>query len=149
MAGRNREPVALIRAKGKSHFSKAELEEREARELKVPYTDVQPPDFLVGKHARDEFMRYASMLLDLGIFTELDEDCLGRYILSKTLYLKYTSLLTKLINQEKLDQLPKIQTLQSQAFRQCHTCASALGLTITSRCKLTIPNYEDEEDYEL
>lgn len=149
MAGRNREPVALIRAKGKSHFSKAELEEREARELKVPFTDVHPPDFLTGEHARKEFMDYAGKLVELGIFTELDEDCLGRYILSKTLYLKYTSLLTNLIKDNKIDQLPKIQSLQNQAFRQCHTCASALGLTITSRCKLTIPNNDDDEDYEL
>lgn len=143
--GRNAEPVALLKWKGRNHRSKKEMAEREAAEIKVPFTDVKPPDFLNGKHAREEFMEYAAMLKEIGIFTALDVDCLGRYILSKALYLKYTALLTKLIAQEDLDELPKIQSLQDKAFKQCHTCASALGLTITSRCKLVIPERAKDE----
>lgn len=146
---RQKEPAALIRAKGKSHFSEEYLAQREAQEIKVPFTDVQPPDFLTGEKERAEFMEYANKLLAIGIFTELDEDCLARYILSKALYLQYTALLTRLIKKNDLDNLPKMQSLQDKAFRQCHTCATALGLTITSRCKLTIPNDENEEDFEL
>lgn len=148
MAGRNKEPAALIRAKGKSHFSKEYLDKREAEELKVPFTNIKPPDFLTGKREREEFMHYANMLVEIGIFTELDEDVLARYILSKALYLQYTSLLTKLIKNQEIDKLPKVQSLQDRAFRQCHTCATALGLTITSRCKLVVPNNE-EEDFDL
>ena len=85
----------------------------------------------------------------IGIFTELDEDCLARYILSKNLYLQYTSLLTSLIRKRDTKEMSKIQSLQDRAFRQCSSCARDLGLTISSRCKLTIPNAENEEDFEL
>lgn len=147
--GRNAQPVALLEWKGRNHRSKKEMEDRKAREIVVPFTDVKPPDFLTGKKAREEFTEYAGKLQAIGIFTELDADCLGRYILSKALYVNYTALLTKLIKENKLDELPKIQSLQDKAFKQCHTCASSLGLTITSRCKLAVPERAKDDDLTL
>lgn len=147
---RNKEPVALLIAKGKTHLTKADIERRRAEELHVPFTDVEPPAYLTGDKARDEFMGYASKLVYLGIFTELDVDCLARYIMSKNLYLQYTAELSKMImRHEDSKVLKDYQSMQDKAFRQCHSCASALGLTVTSRCKLTIPQVDDEEDYEL
>ena len=100
MAGRGRpkEPIALIKAKGKKHLTKSEIEEREAQEVKVPFCDVRPPDYLKGKKRIEEFNDYASKLLKIGIFTELDVDVLAKYIIAKELYISYTKQLEKVIS---------------------------------------------------
>ena len=146
---RPREPIDLIKAKGKKHLTRAEYEERKDSEIKVPFTEVKPPEYLTGTKQIEEFNYYAKILLDIGIFTELDVDCLSQYIMSKQLYLQYTNLLIRFSKSGDFDTLAKMQTLQDKAFRQCQSCARELGLTISSRCKLVLPAVEDEEDLEL
>ena len=146
---RPREPVDLIKAKGKKHLTKAEYEERKEQELDVPFTDVKPPEYLTGEKSIEKFNYYADMLLRLGIFTELDVDCLARYIMGEQLYLQYTKLLIRLVKSNNFDELGKIQGLQDRAFRQCQQCARDLGLTISSRCKLIVPQTDGDEDFEL
>lgn len=146
---RPREPIDLIKAKGKTHLSQSEYDERKAAEIEVPFVDVQPPDYLTGEKQIAKFNYYADMLLKLNIFTQLDVDCLARYIMGEQLYLQYTSLLIGLIRSKDFEQMGKIQGLQDRAFRQCQQCARDLGLTISSRCKLVLPNVEDGEDDEL
>jgi len=146
---RPREPIDLIKAKGKTHLTRAEYEERKEQELEVPFLDVKPPEYLTGEKQLEKFNYYAEMLLKLGIFTELDVDCLARYIMGEQLYLQYTNLLVKLIKSKDYDQLTKIQSLQDRAFKQCQQCARDLGLTISSRCKLIVPQTDGDEDFEL
>ena len=146
---RPREPVDLIKAKGKKHLGKAEYEERKAQEIDVPFTDVKPPEYLKGAKSINKFNQYADMLLKIGIFTELDTDCLARYIMGEQLYLQYTNLLIQLIKSNDYDRLSKIQSLQDRAFRQCQQCARDLGLTISARCKLVIPQTDGDDDFEL
>jgi len=135
---RPREPINLVVAKGKKHLTKEEIEERQKSEIKVDLIDVKPPDYL-PEQLKIEFEEYAEKLLHVGIMTELDEDCLARYLLARQLYLKYTSKLTqsKIIN--NIEKSEKIMKLQSKAFSQCQTCATSLGLTISSRCRLVVP----------
>lgn len=146
---RPREPIDLIKAKGKKHLTKAEYEERKEQEIEVPFTDICPPEYLTGVKQLEKFNMYADMLLKVGIFTELDVDCLARYIMGEQLYLQYTSLLINLIKSKDYEQLGKIQGLQDRAFKQCQQCARDLGLTISSRCKLIVPQTESDEDFEL
>lgn len=94
--GKRREPINLILAKGKKHFSKEQIEERRAQELQVPFTEVEAPDYLTAKQKR-EFNKYAEMLLKLEIFTELDVDCLAQYCIARELYLKYSDQIKKLL----------------------------------------------------
>ena len=68
----------------------------------MPFTDIRPPDYLKGKKRIDEFNYYAAMLLDIGIFKELDVDILARYILSKELYLTYTDQLEKVMKKSSI-----------------------------------------------
>lgn len=147
--GRNKQPIALLVAKGRSHMGKKEIEERMESEVKVPFTDVKPPDYLTGEKQRAEFMEIAGKLQAIGIFTELDEDVLARYILSKALYLQYTAKLPALIRRGDTEEVARFQRLQDTAFKQCRQCGNDLGLSITSRCKLQIPQVDDAEDYEL
>ena len=181
MAGRPREPIDLIKAKGKKHLTQAEYEERKNSELQVPFTDVTPPDYLSAKQKR-EFTEIADQLLQLNIMTELDVNVLGQYIIAKTLYLEYSDQLKKVMskrnavhkwgvieqiaeNCEEEDEMRRlleailrrqrgddatvIMNLQDKAFKQCLACAKELGLTITSRVKLVIPQPPDDDDDEL
>lgn len=148
--GRPRKPIALHLAEGNpSHLTKQEIEDYTNSELHVPFTDIKPPEYLVGEKQIAKFNYYAKMLLDLEIFTELDVDCLAQYIMGEQLYLQYTNLLVKLIKSKDYDQLSKIQSLQDRAFRQCRQCARDLGLTVSARCKLVVPQISDDEDDEL
>lgn len=147
--GRLAEPVDLIVYKGKSHMGQDEIERRREAEVKVPWTDVEPPEYLTGEKLRAEFHELASKLQPIGIFTELDADRLAQYVMSRALYNQYTAKLTKMIRNGDSVELMRLQRLQTQAFNQCRACANDLGLSVTARCRLAIPKAEDEEDYEL
>lgn len=143
--GRHPEPAALIAAKGKSHFGAKEMEEREARELKVPFTDVHAPEYLSAKQ-KEKFDGIAEKLLALEIMTELDIDCLARYVLAHDVYLAYTAQVTKQIKAGDIKALKEMQNLQDKAFRQAQSAARDLGLTITSRCRIVVPQPSEDED---
>lgn len=142
MAGRPRQPIELIEAKGKKHLTKAEIEARKNSELKVDLKNVCIPDYLPAK-LQKEFEEIASKLLYVGVMTELDEDCLARYLLSKQSYLKYTSMLNKATQQNRIIEMEKLMTMQDKAFKQCRASANDLGLTIASRCKLVMPETKE------
>lgn len=177
MAGRPRKPVAI----NKKHFSKAEREQRENEELNVPFTDVTPPDYLTAKQKRD-FNEYATKLVALGIFTELDVDVLAQFCIAKELYIGYSKqvkkvldkenivhkwsvieelaaetetqedlikLLEKIIRRQRGEDISVMMSLQDKAHKQCLACAKELGLTITSRLKLVIPQPPEDDDDEL
>lgn len=140
MAGA-RQPIDLVLARGKKNLTKAEIEMRRAQEIKVNFKNVTPPDYLPAKLKKD-FEEIAAKLLAIGIMTELDEDCLARYLISHNNYLNYTKLLAKAMRTENMDDIIKAQRAQDLAFRQCQSAANALGLTISSRCKLVMPEVE-------
>ena len=146
--GRLPEPVALLEAKGRSHMGGEEREARRRRELRVPFTDIKAPTYLTKRQAT-KFDNIASMLLALGIMTELDTDCLGRYICAHDLYIGYTKVLRKLMSSGDVDELQKAQGLQSKAFQQAQAAARDLGLTVTSRCRIQVPPPPDPEEDDL
>lgn len=140
---RPRQPIELVKAKGKKHLTKAEIEAREKSELKVELKNVSIPEYLPAK-LKEEFVDVANKLLIVGVMTELDEDCLARYLLSKQSYLQYTSMLNKATKNNKIIEMEKLMTMQDKAFKQCRACANDLGLTIASRCKLVMPTIEEK-----
>lgn len=153
MAGRPREPVKLIMAKGKKHLTKQEIEDRIDEEIKCDYTNVEAPEYLSEKE-KQEFNRIATILLDIGIITELDEDCLARYLIANTNYVNYTkelrTLSTNLAKAKKpekkkeiLSQIDLYLTYQDRALKQCRACANDLGLSISSRARLVMPHAKE------
>lgn len=139
---RPRQPIALVQAKGKKHLGKDEIERRQAEEIQVDLIDVKPPEYL-PESLKAEFNEIAKKLLHIGIMTELDEDCLARYLLAKQQYLRYTQLLSAAINANKIFDMEKLSTLQDKAYKQCRSSASDLGLTIASRCRLVVPEVKE------
>lgn len=139
-----REPIDLIIAKGKKHLTKAEIAERRAEEIDVPFRKIRPPKYLNASQKK-KFREIAKKLSQIGIYTELDEDNLARYVISQELYLSYTEAINDLIEKGDLVMLKDIQQMQDKAYRQAQMCARDLGLTISSRCKLSIPKVEEDE----
>ena len=140
---RPRQPIEVIEARGKKHLTKAEIEARKSTELKVDLKDVKVPNYL-PKTLIDEFNEIASKLLHIGIMTELDEDCLARYLLSKQSYLQYNTLLNKATKKNNIQEMEKLMTMQDKAFKQTRAAATDLGLTIASRCKLVMPETKEQ-----
>ena len=140
---RPRQPIELIEAKGKKHLTKAEIETRKKSELKVNLKDITIPNYL-PKKLKTEFKNIANKLLIVGVMTELDEDCLARYLLSKQSYLQYTNMLNNATCQNEISGMDKLMSMQDKAFKQCRASANDLGLTIASRCKLVMPTVEEK-----
>lgn len=135
---RNKEPVDLILAKGKSHhLTKKVIEERKNSEIKAPADKVEPPAFLNARQKK-EFNNIAKELIDLDIISNLDCNALGMYIKAFDLYIKITKRIEK-IKLDDLEAFKEFAILQDKYAKQCRMLASDLGLTITSRCRLVIP----------
>lgn len=139
-----RQPIELVLAKGNKHLTKKEIEERKSSEVKPIIDDISPPPYLSTKKQKEEFNKIANQLMKLKILGETDVDTLARYILSRDLYVN----LTKQIRKKKILEDPilldKYMKNQDRAFRQCDICAKALGLTISSRCRLVVPETKQE-----
>lgn len=143
---KQREPIELIIAKGRKHFTKADIERRRAQEPDVPFKNIRAPKYL-SKEAVKEFYDTAYKLLEIGVMTELDEDTLARYIVVKQQFLIYTTLISEALAVEDLAEAERLAKTQDKFFKQVRAAASDLGLTITSRCKLVVP--EPQDNYEL
>ena len=108
----------------------------------------------MDKKQEKQFIHIANILLDVGIMTELDEENLAQYLIANTNYILYTKKVNKLNKElEKendTDKEYRIMTLlepllkqQDKALSQSRACASDMGLTISSRCKLVAPKLKD------
>lgn len=137
-SGRPRQPIDLIVAKGKKHLGKKEIEERRKQEVKAPTDNIHAPDYLTEKQKK-KFEEIAKTLDDMNIMSNLDCHALARYISAVDMYEE----LTKKIRSPKVlsdvETLEKYAKLQDRYFKQTDTSARALGLTISSRCKLVLP----------
>lgn len=142
MAGQ-RQPTNLVIAKGRKHFTKEEVERRLSREPRVSFTSIEAPEYL-PKNLESKFYDYAYKLLDIGIMTELDEDCLANYLISHNLYLQYTNKISQAMRAGDLDKAADYTKVQDRYFKQMRACATDLGLTISSRCKLVVPEKDEQ-----
>lgn len=151
MAGRPREPIELVIQKGKKNLTKAEIEERRAKEVKPCTEDITAPTYLTASQRRT-FDALAEQLQKIKIMGETDVDALARYIIAQNLYEQAVKDLraaqrTKPKGTEYgvvplaewANLMDTLDKRQDRYFKQAHTCASALGLTITARCKLEVP----------
>lgn len=141
--GRPRKPAALMAAEGNpSKLSRAALAERAAREVKVDLLDIEPPDYLPGSMG-GEFADLAAKLLHVGIATELDSDAIARYLMVRLHWVETEKALRRAMKGGDVDEVAKASRVHDAAFRQCRLCASDLGLTITSRCRIVVPEVEE------
>ena len=133
-----RQPIELLIANGKKNLTKAEIQERRDSEVKPIADNIVAPPYLT-KRQKAEFDRIADQLQKLKIMGETDVDALGRYIISKDLYVKLSKQIGKSIVLNDPILLDKYLKNQDRLFKQCRSSANDLGLSISSRCRLVVP----------
>lgn len=142
---KRREPIDLIAAKGKKNLTKKEIEERKNREVKAPSENIEPPSYLPDE-LKEEFVNIALKLKDIGIISDLDVTALGRFLVSEYQYQKVTTKMLKMKN--ITDKYFDYANLQDKFFKQARAAAGDLGLTISSRCKLVLPDDKKKDGNE-
>ena len=142
-----RQPTDLVVLNGRKHLTKAETEARRAAEVKAPPPKtkrVKPPAYL-PESLHKKFRTLAKQLIEIGILAEIDYDCLARYLLAEQAYLAVTEQVNRAIAGGAMTLLDDLSKTQTRYFNQCDRAAAALGLTISSRCRLVIPQPPKDE----
>lgn len=155
MAG-PRQPIELVVANGRKHLTKEETEERRQRELKPCTDEIAAPSYLTAKQKKD-FYKIAAQLEKLKIMGETDCDTLARYITAQGLYEQAVKDLravqkerpkgddaTTMAMAKWATMLEQLDKRQERYFNQAQKAAAALGLTISSRCRLVAPVVEEK-----
>lgn len=159
---RPRQPIDLIIAKGKKNLTKAEIEERRATEPQHFTDGIEAPAFLTAKQKKS-FDLIAGQLQKIKIMGETDVGTLARYVTAQSQYEAATKELRALEKKRPKEAdatdkegyyvlidlwtkaLDTQAKLQDRYFKQAQTAAAALGLTISSRCKLVVPVKSEPE----
>lgn len=142
MAGQ-RIPLEVVQARGNKHLTKEEIKIRQEREIKPIADNIIAPDFLTKKQ-KDDFYKIAEQLQKLKIMGETDVDALARYVVANEFYVNAVKKMrSKEVRNDpfKFDAWAKIQ---ERYFKQCRSSANDLGLSISSRCKLVVPEANKE-----
>lgn len=163
MAGQ-RQPIELVKAKGKKHLTKAEIEERERTEVKAPADKVTAPAYLTAPQKKT-FKRIVKQLREIGLVANLDVDALARLVIAQEKYTEVTAELNRQPLMVKVDvptgrkdesgnpvyreeetvngEVERLALLQDRYFRQCRQGAADFGMTVSSRCRLVVPQKQD------
>ena len=142
MAG-PRVPLEVIQARGSKHLTKAEIQERQEREIKPIADNIIAPTFLTKKQT-EEFYRISDQLKKLKIMGETDADALARYIVANDFYINAVKQMRKTAVKNNPILFDKWAKIQERYFKQCRSSANDLGLSISSRCKLVVPETKKE-----
>ncbi|WNX85776.1 phage terminase small subunit P27 family [Agathobaculum sp. NTUH-O15-33] len=130
----------------KGHRTNKEIEERAKNEVTADAPKrIVPPKYLPDSmHA--EFRKIAKQLIDLHIFASLDFDVLARYLIARAAWTRTQANANHAIMAMDLKDSLAWAKAANIYFGQCHACAQALGLSISSRCKLVVPQAPKEEE---
>lgn len=159
MAGQ-RQPIALVQAKGKKHLTKAEIAERERTEVKAPSDRVTPPSYLTATQKK-AFRKTVKELRAIDLISNLDVEALARLVIAQEKYREVTETIEKqplmvtvaydtgkkdaegnpiMAEHEVVNsQVERLAIIQDRYFKQCRQGAADFGLTVSSRCRLIIP----------
>lgn len=134
-----RQPTELVVANGRKHLTRTEEDQRRDREVHVPGAERAEPPRWLPKKLHAEFVQVGGILCGAGLYSELDRDALGQYFLARERWQRADKLASAAIR-DRDEKLAKEWTgVQAAYFRQCRQCAEALGLSISSRCRLVVP----------
>lgn len=168
---KQREPTALVQAKGLKHFTKGEIEMREAREVKPNFTaELMPPKVLTKRTDRETFKAIWAALGEIGVIGDTDADVLAQFILIRGMVLTSQREYNKAVAERerfiKQSEKAGIDLYEGEAFQrygrheqlvstketrlrklrdQMLSYAKSLCLTIDSRCRIQVPQVIVEE----
>ena len=135
-----RVPTDVLKANGRKHLSKKEEAERRAGEVTVaPPAKAKAPKWL-PEGLKKEFRELGKKLIAAGLYTELDADTLGRYLVAHRQWLMATQEANRYLAAKDVGNADAWSKMQERYFKQCRNCANDMGLTVTSRCRLVVPD---------
>lgn len=143
-----RERLEVLEGKGRKHLTKKEKARRAAGEINPEAPrQIRAPKYLPAE-LREEYQNLGRTLRECGLLTVLDGDVLARYLMARRSYLEATMDLFELqqgsagpdgMRKVDLEALDTASRIQDRFFKQCQRCAGDMGLTMTSRCRLVLP----------
>lgn len=135
-----RQKLSVLEGTGRKHLTKAEKADRAAREVNLPKPKTIRVPKWVPEDYRKEFRALAKELLtaDLGM-AQVDADTLGRYVVAQANYTQTLSIVHAALTDHDGDALKEATKVLDTYFKQARACANDLGMTITSRCRLVLP----------
>ena len=144
MAG-PRQPTELVVLKGRKHLTKAEITQRRNSEPKTEKVkQVRAPVWL-PEHLREEFNKLGRELNEVGLLSKLDFDILARYLMSRDAWVAAHIKARDALDMDDAKEAGTWSRVARTYFDQCQQCASSMGLTITSRCRLVVPKPPEDE----
>lgn len=147
MADAARSPIKLTLLKGKTHFTKAEIQERIDTELPNNTDNIKPPAYLDAT-LKKEFKKIAKELVRLGIFSNLDCDALARFLVAREQYVKTVEVLRDADIRDDIVYYERIIRVNDRLFQQCKQSSTELGLSVSGRGRLLVPKItKQREDY--
>lgn len=138
---RPKESIHVLQLKGKTHLSKEEIEKRKVEEVVAPSDNVEPPDYLPARLKR-RFNEYTEQLIEMNIFGNVDAEAMGRYLIAEDAYQTASKALLKM--EVTSEEYGKLLNNQNKLFTQARTMANDLGLSISSRGKLAVPQVKED-----
>jgi len=149
-------PIEVIEGRGAKHLTRAEKEARAASEVSKPSGAkvIRAPSWL-PKNLQPEFNEIRAQLVSLGIFEKIDRDTLARYLIAvgewRNALAQAQKSSRKRVEKDvtiypDADLTAKWSAIADRYFKQCQRCASDLGMTITSRCRLVVPGADKAEE---
>lgn len=141
-----RQPTDIIKLNGRKHLSRAEEAERRAGEVQVaPPKTVRAPKWLPETLKKD-FRALGRRLLEAGLYTDLDADNLGRYLVAQHQYIMATQEAENALARKDSKNADSWSKTQERYFKQARNCANDMGLTVSSRCRLVLPPQAEPEE---
>lgn len=134
-----RQPTDVVLANGRKHMTKAEEDARRDQEVRVPKAKTAKPPKWLAEDLRKAFRALGKQLIAVGLYTDLDADTLGRYVVAHHQWVKATEQVEAALQEDNLEQVTAWSRLQDTYFKQARNCATDMGLTVSSRCRLVIP----------
>lgn len=172
--------VNLAVVDGGKHWTKSEIEDRTAAEIKVPKPKALSPPVWLSDPAKKLFRKYAKQLLAFpaGMVSTLDVGTLARYCDCESSYAdasNHKSVWMEVCRcrLEALSQAEAIAVSMADieryraSYREAEeqvdfwasqmvkferiakSCATEMGMTVSSRCKLVVPKPEQPQDNPL
>ena len=133
-----RQPTDVIKAKGAKHLTQAEEDARRDQEVHVPPPERAEPPKWLGKKFHREFREIGEILRLAGLYTDLDRDVLGQFLVARERWQRADRLASAAIRQKDEKLAREWTGIQSTYFKQCRQCAEAMGLSVSSRCRLVV-----------
>ena len=135
-----RQRLSVLEGNGRKHLSKREKAQRADQEVDLPKPKTMRVPKWLPEELRKEFRALAKELLaaDMGA-AQLDRDALGRYVVAQAQYANACVLVEDAMKAQDSTRVEKWTKAQDTYFKQTRACANGLGMTITSRCRLVLP----------